>query len=85
MAVRIVSFDWSDRCWLSSLDQGNFGSFDSVHTLTTSVQPSELSPASSALLAKLLPRYLDPEAYIVIQGGPEEASRLLDSEWGHSE
>ncbi len=47
-------------------------------------QPSELAPASSALLAELIPRYLDPEAYAVVLGGIPQATRLLEKPWGHS-
>lgn len=41
------------------------------------IKPSELSPATANLLAELLPRYLDPEAYHVIMGGIEETKALL--------
>jgi hypothetical protein len=46
-------------------------------------QPSELAPASSALLAELLPRYLDPEAYAVINGAVEHTTKLMELQWGH--
>jgi aldehyde dehydrogenase (NAD+) len=42
---------------------------------TVVVKPSELAPASSAALARLLPRYLDGVA--VVEGGVEEARALL--------
>ncbi|WVR08783.1 hypothetical protein IAU60_005841 [Kwoniella sp. DSM 27419] len=44
---------------------------------------SEHAPSSSALLAELLPRYLDPEAYAVVLGAVEESTRLLEKPWGH--
>jgi aldehyde dehydrogenase (NAD+) len=41
------------------------------------IKPSELAPASSSLLADLLPRYLDPECAQVVEGGPSESAALL--------
>jgi aldehyde dehydrogenase (NAD+) len=41
------------------------------------VKLPESAPNSSALMAAQLKRYVDPEAVIVISGGPETASRLL--------
>eukprot|EP01099_Mayorella_cantabrigiensis_P007059 TRINITY_DN60_c0_g1_i3.p1 TRINITY_DN60_c0_g1~~TRINITY_DN60_c0_g1_i3.p1 ORF type:complete len:409 (-),score=107.38 TRINITY_DN60_c0_g1_i3:48-1274(-) len=41
------------------------------------VKPSELSPVSATLIASLLPKYLDPEAFQVVNGGAEETSALL--------
>lgn len=49
-----------------------------------SSQPSEFAPSSSALLAELLPRYLDPEGYAVVLGDKEQAGHLLEKQWGHS-
>lgn len=48
-------------------------------------QPSEFSPASSALMAKLLPLYLDSQAYRVVLGDAEQSTHLLKRPWGHSE
>ncbi|KAF4566289.1 hypothetical protein EYR36_011705 [Pleurotus pulmonarius] len=42
------------------------------------VKPSELSPHYSALLAKLLPKYLDTSAYRVILGGPDVGSQAME-------
>ncbi|RXK39394.1 hypothetical protein M231_03347 [Tremella mesenterica] len=47
------------------------------------IKPSELAPTSSALLAELLPRYLDPEGYAVVLGGVEQSTKLLEYQWGH--
>jgi len=47
------------------------------------VKPSELAPASSAIIAELLPKYLDPEAVQVIQGGVEETTALLALQFDH--
>ena len=35
------------------------------------IKPSELAPATSALLARLIPQYLDPEAVVVAEGDAE--------------
>lgn len=41
------------------------------------VKPSELAPATSALIADLLPKYLDMNAIAVVEGGKEPTSALL--------
>lgn len=41
------------------------------------VKPSEISPASSNLMATLIPKYLDNECYQVIEGGVQETTELL--------
>lgn len=41
------------------------------------LKPSELSPATAQLIADLIPKYLDPNAFAVIQGGPDETTLLL--------
>lgn len=46
-------------------------------------KPSELAPACSAALARLLPRYVDPEAITVVEGGVEETTALLAERWDH--
>lgn len=46
-------------------------------------KPSELAPACSAALARLLPRYVDPEAVVVAEGGVEETTALLAERWDH--
>ncbi|MFE1035824.1 aldehyde dehydrogenase family protein [Streptomyces sp. NPDC058807] len=40
-------------------------------------KPSELAPATSAALARLLPRYLDTDAVTVVEGGVPETTALL--------
>jgi len=47
------------------------------------MKPSEVSAATSALLADLLPRYLDPEAVAVVEGGVAETTVLLEQRWDH--
>ncbi|XP_028757146.1 aldehyde dehydrogenase family 3 member F1 isoform X2 [Neltuma alba] len=45
------------------------------------LKPSELSCASSSLLASGLTKYLDSEAIKVVQGGPDVAEQLLEHRW----
>jgi len=46
-------------------------------------KPSELAPATSALMAQLVPRYLDERAVAIVEGGPEETTGLLAERWDH--
>lgn len=41
------------------------------------LKPSELAPATSSLLATILPRYLDPACVQVVEGGPSASTALL--------
>ncbi|XP_022980978.1 aldehyde dehydrogenase family 3 member H1-like isoform X2 [Cucurbita maxima] len=45
------------------------------------LKPSEISPATSSLMAKLLGKYLDPSAVKVIEGATSETSALLEQKW----
>ncbi len=47
------------------------------------VKPSEVAPRVSALVADLLPRYLDPEAVVVVEGGAEHTTALLRHRFDH--
>ena len=47
------------------------------------VKVSELAPATSALLAQLVPKYLDSSAYAIVTGAVAETARLLDLKWAH--
>lgn len=47
------------------------------------VKPSEIAPAYAQLLAELMPKYLDPEAYRVVNGGVMETTKLLELQWDH--
>jgi len=47
------------------------------------LKPSELAPATSRLLAKTLPRYLDPRIVRVIEGAVDETTALLEQRWDH--
>lgn len=45
------------------------------------VKPSELAPATSAALARLIPAYLDPRVVRVVEGGVDETTKLLAERW----
>ncbi|KAK4762501.1 hypothetical protein SAY86_008269 [Trapa natans] len=45
------------------------------------LKPSEVAPATSSLLAKLLDEYLDNSAIRVIEGAVPEATALLEQKW----
>lgn len=47
------------------------------------VKPSELAPATSAALARLLPEFLDTEAFAVVEGGIPETTALLAERFDH--
>lgn len=47
------------------------------------LKPSEQSPRTSTLLAQLLPRYVDPDALLVVEGGAEATTALLDHPFDH--
>ncbi|MEU7321208.1 aldehyde dehydrogenase family protein [Streptomyces griseoviridis] len=47
------------------------------------VKPSELAPATSAALARLLPAYLDTDAFAVVEGGVPETTALLAERFDH--
>jgi aldehyde dehydrogenase (NAD+) len=48
---------------------------------TAVLKPSEVSVACAAVAAKLVPRYLDPEAFAVVEGGVAETTDLLAQKW----
>ncbi|KAI0249223.1 aldehyde dehydrogenase [Lactifluus subvellereus] len=47
------------------------------------LKPSEIGPAVSSVLADLFPKYLDPSAYRVVNGGVAETTHLLKLKWDH--
>ncbi|THH27353.1 hypothetical protein EUX98_g6826 [Antrodiella citrinella] len=47
------------------------------------LKPSEAVPACSALMKSLVEKYLDPEAYAVVNGAVKETTDLLSRPWGH--
>ena len=50
---------------------------------TCLVKPSELAPATAALLAALVPRYVDQRAVRVVTGGVPETTALLRERFDH--
>jgi aldehyde dehydrogenase (NAD+) len=48
------------------------------------VKPSELAPATSAVLARLLPQYLDPTAICVVEGDAAVTQDLLAQGFDHA-
>jgi aldehyde dehydrogenase (NAD+) len=48
---------------------------------TACLKTSEVSPATSALLARLIPKYLGTEAIQVVEGGVPEVTELLNQKW----
>lgn len=47
------------------------------------LKPSEVSQHCSAMLAKWIPKYLDPKAVQVFEGGVPETTALLREKWDH--
>jgi aldehyde dehydrogenase (NAD+) len=47
------------------------------------IKPSELAPVTSSVLADLIPRYLDPDAVRVVEGGVDVTTELLEQHWDH--
>lgn len=47
------------------------------------LKPSEVAPATSALIARLVPRYFDPSAIRVVEGAVPETTRLLEQRFDH--
>lgn len=50
---------------------------------TVVIKPSELAPATSALIARLVPRYLDTEAITVVEGDAQVTQDLLAQGFDH--
>lgn len=47
------------------------------------MKPSELAPATSAAIARLVPEYLDPRCVRVVEGAVPETTALLELPWDH--
>lgn len=58
---------------ISSISAGN----------VTMIKPSELVPKTSELLRKIIEETFDPGFVEVVEGGPQTATKLLESKWGH--
>ncbi|XP_013137408.1 PREDICTED: aldehyde dehydrogenase, dimeric NADP-preferring isoform X3 [Papilio polytes] len=47
------------------------------------VKPSELSEACAQFIVEMIPKYLDNDAVIVVEGGPEETTELLKQKFDY--
>jgi len=47
------------------------------------LKPSEITPNASRVLAELVPKYLDREAFAVVEGAVPETTALLEQHWDH--
>ena len=47
------------------------------------IKPSENAPASSAAMAELIPRYLDPDAVRIVEGDASTTQQLIDTPVDH--
>ncbi len=47
------------------------------------VKPSELAPATSGLISRELPKYLDERAFAIVEGGIETSTALLEQRFDH--
>ncbi|MFC3093693.1 aldehyde dehydrogenase family protein [Alteromonas sediminis] len=47
------------------------------------LKPSELTPKTSALIAELIPQYMDKDAIAVVEGGKEVSTYLLAQRFDH--
>jgi aldehyde dehydrogenase (NAD+) len=47
------------------------------------VKPSEVAPATADVIARLLPEYLDRDAFSVVLGAAPETTALLEQQWDH--
>ncbi|THH11294.1 hypothetical protein EW146_g8099 [Bondarzewia mesenterica] len=50
---------------------------------TAVVKPSELCPTVSQAFAELFPKYLDTNAFVIVNGAIEETTNLLELRWEH--
>ena len=47
------------------------------------LKPSEITAHTSAVIAETLTKYVDPDAFAVVEGGVEETTALLDQRFDH--
>ena len=47
------------------------------------VKPSEIAPATSNILATLIPRYMDKDCFKVVEGGVSETIDLLKEKFDY--
>lgn len=48
------------------------------------IKPSEVTPNCARVLSELIPRYLDPSAFAVVEGGPDVTHDLLAQGFDHA-
>lgn len=48
---------------------------------TVVLKPSEIAPATSSLLSKLIGEYMDSSAVKVVEGAVPETTALLEQKW----
>jgi aldehyde dehydrogenase (NAD+) len=47
------------------------------------IKPSEMNPQTSRLIAELVPKYLDNDAFVVVEGAVDETTVLLEQQFDH--
>jgi aldehyde dehydrogenase (NAD+) len=47
------------------------------------IKPSEMNPQTSRLIAELVPKYLDNDAFAVVEGAVDETTVLLEQQFDH--
>src|SRR5258706_14714036 len=47
------------------------------------IKPSEISAATAEVIAQLVPKYLDRQAFSVVMGGAPETTGRLEQQWDH--
>jgi acyl-CoA reductase-like NAD-dependent aldehyde dehydrogenase len=47
------------------------------------IKPSEVARVTGDVIARLLPKYLDADAFSVVPGGVPETTALLEQQWDH--
>jgi acyl-CoA reductase-like NAD-dependent aldehyde dehydrogenase len=50
---------------------------------TAVIKPSEVAPVTAELIARLIPEYLDHDAFSVVLGAVPETTALLEQQWDH--
>jgi aldehyde dehydrogenase (NAD+) len=47
------------------------------------IKPSEVAPVTAELIARLIPEYMDQDAFSVVLGAVPETTALLEQQWDH--
>ena len=79
--LHVLSFPLSSSYFLSSVLSMDpvIGAISAGNAVV--LKPSEISPATSSLLANLIEQYLDNSTIRVVEGAIPETSALLDQKW----